>query len=627
MSENLYLVVAEDKTEITVVDDSTIQVISTAAEQGPPGAQGIQGPPGTTLVPETVGYGLSIDTETGVISVNTSVIATVSYVASAMIGYATETFVSTSISTASSNYATVAQGTLADSALQSADLIGYATETYVDNAINAFTILPADATGTLLNDGNGNLSWGTDPSSTTMSTQAVRSTNFTLAASDNNYIIPVDANVVVSVPSDLPSDFAVVLIQYSVTPFSVTALGGVVINSPHGLQTTTQFDSLSLIKMADGTFLATRIVGTAVSELSDVYISNLNDGDVLSYDQTNSRWQNSVPTGGTGGSGGGLVKTVSGDRGVTLGYILPNLIESGGASATYDMTVNGLVTVHWTGHGLTALHNGMGIQLQTREASALTNEQHWAGSNPLGIRSADLAAAHHYYFDHCTNFTYVDVNTFTCQATLTQLPLAAPVVGVSFNILLADLRNFNNRSWAWAPAITIPAGSMGPNGMIDVFSTVSMLTNYPDGAVAYPGAANSWFVANQGFAQSENIIGKGFISGDQSPWTGGPNWHGVVISNTRNIRNTNFTNISARVVNMNSQQIQFKHGTNSSSGIYHPDQTMTWPNTNGLNMSSFQTYWDTSLDTVVTVSIGFTGAPRPEVAVVWNSWVSILKGA
>jgi len=51
-------------------------------------------------------------------------------------GYATETYVGTAISTASSNYATAAQGTLADSALQAADLTGYATETYVGTAIS-----------------------------------------------------------------------------------------------------------------------------------------------------------------------------------------------------------------------------------------------------------------------------------------------------------------------------------------------------------------------------------------------------------------------------------------------------------------------------------------------------------
>ena len=49
--------------------------------------------------------------------------------------YATETYVTTAISTASSNYATAAQGALADSALQSADLVGYATESYVTAAI------------------------------------------------------------------------------------------------------------------------------------------------------------------------------------------------------------------------------------------------------------------------------------------------------------------------------------------------------------------------------------------------------------------------------------------------------------------------------------------------------------
>ena len=52
-------------------------------------------------------------------------------------GYATETFVNTSISTASSNYATAAQGALADSALQAADLTGYATESFVTSAVAA----------------------------------------------------------------------------------------------------------------------------------------------------------------------------------------------------------------------------------------------------------------------------------------------------------------------------------------------------------------------------------------------------------------------------------------------------------------------------------------------------------
>jgi len=51
-------------------------------------------------------------------------------------GYATETYVNTSISTASSNYATSAQGALADTALQTTDLTGYATETYVGTAIS-----------------------------------------------------------------------------------------------------------------------------------------------------------------------------------------------------------------------------------------------------------------------------------------------------------------------------------------------------------------------------------------------------------------------------------------------------------------------------------------------------------
>ena len=50
--------------------------------------------------------------------------------------YATETYVTTAISTASSNYATAAQGALADTALQAADLTGYATETYVTTAIS-----------------------------------------------------------------------------------------------------------------------------------------------------------------------------------------------------------------------------------------------------------------------------------------------------------------------------------------------------------------------------------------------------------------------------------------------------------------------------------------------------------
>ena len=51
-------------------------------------------------------------------------------------GYATESYVTTAISTSSSNYATAAQGALADSALQSSDLTGYATESYVTTAIS-----------------------------------------------------------------------------------------------------------------------------------------------------------------------------------------------------------------------------------------------------------------------------------------------------------------------------------------------------------------------------------------------------------------------------------------------------------------------------------------------------------
>jgi hypothetical protein len=59
-------------------------------------------------------------------------------------GYATETFVNTAISTASGDYATAAQGTLADSAIQS--LTGYATESYVNQQ---FDILVDAAPGTL----------------------------------------------------------------------------------------------------------------------------------------------------------------------------------------------------------------------------------------------------------------------------------------------------------------------------------------------------------------------------------------------------------------------------------------------------------------------------------------------
>ena len=59
-------------------------------------------------------------------------------------GYATETFVNNAISTASGDYATAAQGTLADSAIQS--LTGYATEAYVGQQ---FDLLIDAAPGTL----------------------------------------------------------------------------------------------------------------------------------------------------------------------------------------------------------------------------------------------------------------------------------------------------------------------------------------------------------------------------------------------------------------------------------------------------------------------------------------------
>lgn len=93
-------------------------------------------------------------------------------------------------------------------------------------------------------------------------------------------------------------------------------------------------------------------------------------GTLFSYSLALSKWRPAVPT-------------------VALFSSLVGFINIGGSGATYTQTGD-TVTVTWTAHGLTADRNGSFVYLTQSTGTFVT--------------------------EMCTNFTYVNANTFTCTS-------------------------------------------------------------------------------------------------------------------------------------------------------------------------------------------------------------------
>lgn len=127
----------------------------------------------------------------------------------------------------------------------------------------------------------------------------------------------------------------------------------------------------------------------------------------------------------------------------------PGVIVFGGANSTYSQN-NGTVTVtKTTGHGLNAEeHNGMSIFLMRGTGGfGFSN-----GATDLGLK----------YHEVCTDFTYVDANTFTCKSL--NLLTSSGEIGA-----LTD-PDYN----APAISVTIPSGFLKDNSW---FRTNALLTH------------------------------------------------------------------------------------------------------------------------------------------------------
>lgn len=241
---------------------------------------------------------------------------------------------------------------------------------------------------------------GQTPTNTPLSVLNItKSVSFTLDETYNNLLIPCDSGVVVTIPVGIPltPSFACIIMQAQASLVTVVAESGVTLNAPNGFATKGQFGTMALVQISQDNWLIT----------------------------------NGAEASGSGGGGSGEPQAQS-----AVQLLSPaghkGTIVFGGVGATYVMDA-GLVTVTKTAHGLTANQNGKNIWLMR-------------GTGEIGFLASGTT-----YWEICTNFTYVDANTFTCNSKK---------LDVSSGNLSAGDQYYN----AAAIQIVIPANSIGNTG-------------------------------------------------------------------------------------------------------------------------------------------------------------------
>ena len=273
---------------------------------------------------------------------------------------------------------------------------------------------------------------GQTPTDTPLSVlNTTKAESFTLDATYNNLLIPCDAGVVVTIPTGIPltPSFACIIMQSQASAITVVAEEGVTLNAPNGLATKSQFGTMALVQLSQDNWLIT----------------------------------NGAEAGGSGNSGEPQAQSAvqllspAGHRGT---------IVFGGVGATYVMDA-GLVTVTKTAHGLSANQNGKDIWMMR-------------GTGDFGFLASGA-----FYWEICTNFTYVDANTFTCTSKK---------MTASSGSLSAGDQFYN----AAAIRILIPANSIGNTGWIRWA-----------GVLSHNGSANTKYLSvtfgpNDGFSHQGN---------------------------------------------------------------------------------------------------------------------------
>ena len=243
---------------------------------------------------------------------------------------------------------------------------------------------------------------GQTPTNTPLSVlNTTKSVSFTLNETYNNLLIPCDSGVVVTIPVGIPltPSFACIIMQAQASMVTVVAESGVTLNAPNGFATKGQFGTMALVQISQDNWLIT----------------------------------NGAEASGSGGGGSGEPQAQS-----AVQLLSPaghkGTIVFGGVGATYTMDA-GLVTVTKTAHGLSTNQNGKNIWLMR-------------GTGEIGFLASGA-----YYWEICTNFTYVDANTFTCNSKK---------LDVSSGTLSAGDQYYN----AAAIQIVIPANSIGNTGWL-----------------------------------------------------------------------------------------------------------------------------------------------------------------
>lgn len=287
---------------------------------------------------------------------------------------------------------------------------------------------------------NGNVTInipGQPPNSTVLSMGLEVTSDYTLLSSDDNTIIPITGFINVTVPVGLANNFACVFLQNSSQQFNIIAASGVVINAPEGLTSQGEFSTIALIQVSPDVWLATVGGGRSSSSQSTNQFSSTATKGILII--------------------GGAAK------------------GAGGANATYTrLDSDNLVTVTWNNHSLTAdAHNGRDVLL-VRGTGAL--------GSPIGTDPYTKTV------EMCTNFLYLDSNTFSCISSNTTLTSG-------------DLEVNPCNMYYPMTTLFIPAGILGLNGLVKSNAVMSHNVSGYDNRLALffveNAETNSWYFTSE----------------------------------------------------------------------------------------------------------------------------------
>lgn len=462
--------------------------------------------------------------------------------------------------------------------------------------------LPVNNVGYLHNNGTGGFTYDPIGENTTMSVLNPKISDFTLTDFENNCLIPVLNGAVCTVPANLRADFVCVLIQADDTPIQLSSESGVDLNGASGDISVNKFDSVGLIKMVDGSFIVSvpNSVNQTIESLNDTQITTPSNGDTLKYDAVSAKWVNGPAGGAIAGATDAVISNLSiGDSLIWTGtnwvngsvsakvYRAPIVNNSGhllpafSTAASYSINkATGLITVSWASHPITAAYNGYSITLVTPYGPNRT-------LNPLGVPLGTSG----YYADWCTNVTYVDANTFTCQSHYTDLDsMTGDISGASL------LTSVSDRFYTMLPPIEIPANVMGPNGTIEWFAYCESHAN---------GAPTLQFATGFGERDNDSILG--FVS-YRSSWTGADRTYGAFSPGKLNLGSNQGAPVSGMLMNSGSTDFQTRgHDTTSNAGI----GTISYAKENFRR-------WDTTIPCQVYVGMGASSATSNGLGVVRN---------